>query len=68
MVDQNITPQIDNDEISFKELVLKIIEWYRFLLTKWKLIVLAGIIGGLIGFTYAYRQPTTYKAVLTFAL
>ena len=68
MVDQNNTPQIDNDEISLKELVLKIKEWYQFLLTKWKLIILAGIIGGLIGFTYAYRQPATYKGVLTFAL
>jgi hypothetical protein len=68
MVDQNNTPQIDNDEISLKELVLKIKEWYQFLLTKWKLIVLAGIIGGLIGFTYAYFQKPTYKAVLTFAL
>ena len=68
MVDQNNTPQIDNDEISLKELVLKIKEWYQFLLTKWKLIVLVGIIGGLIGFTYAYFQKPTYKAVLTFAL
>jgi uncharacterized protein involved in exopolysaccharide biosynthesis len=68
MVDQNNTPQIDNDEISLKELVLKIKEWYQFLLTKWKLIVLAGIIGGVIGFTYAYFQKPTYKAVLTFAL
>jgi len=49
-------------------LVLKIKEWYQFLLTQWKLIVLAGIIGGLIGFTYAYFQKPTYKAVLTFAL
>ena len=68
MVDQNNTPQIDNDEISLKELVLKINEWYQFLLTKWKLILLAGIIGGLIGFTYAYFQKPTYKAVLTFAM
>ena len=68
MVDQNNTPQIDNDEISLKELVLKIKEWYQFLLTKWKLIVLAGIIGGLIGFTYAYFQKPTYKATLTFAM
>ena len=68
MVDQNNTPQIDNDEISLKELVLKIKEWYQFLLTKWKLIVLVGIIGGLIGFTYAYFQKPTYKATLTFAM
>jgi len=68
MADQNITPPIDNDEISLKELVLKIKEWYQFLLTKWRLIILAGIIGGLIGFTYAYFQKPTYKAVLTFAM
>jgi uncharacterized protein involved in exopolysaccharide biosynthesis len=68
MVDQNITPKIDNDEISLKELVLKIKEWYLFLLTKRKLIIFAGIIGGLIGFTYAYFQKPTYKAILTFAM
>jgi uncharacterized protein involved in exopolysaccharide biosynthesis len=68
MAEQNTTEQFDNDEISLKELILKIKEWYQFLLTQWKLIVLAGVIGGLIGFTYAYRQPTNYKAVLTFAL
>jgi len=64
----NGSNNMDNDEISLKELIQKISEWYRFLLTKWKLIVLVGIIGGLIGFTYAYFQKPTYKAVLTFAL
>ena len=68
MVDQNISEQFHNDEISLKELVLKIKEWYQFLLTKLRLIILAGIIGGLIGFTYAYFQKPTYKAVLTFAM
>jgi uncharacterized protein involved in exopolysaccharide biosynthesis len=68
MTEQNATEQFDNDEISLKELILKIKEWYQFLLTKWKLIILMGVIGGVIGFTYAYRQPITYKAVLTFAL
>ena len=68
MVDQNNTPQIDNDEISLKELVLKIKEWYQFLLTQWKLIVLAGIFGGSIGFTYAILKKPIYKAVLTFAM
>ena len=68
MVDQNITPPNDNKQISLKELVLKIKEWYQFLLTKWKLIVLAGIIGGSIGFTYAILKKPIYKAVLTFAM
>ncbi len=64
----NGSNNMDSDEISLKELIQKISEWYRFLLTKWKLIVLMGVIGGLIGFTYAYFQKPTYKAVLTFAL
>ena len=68
MAEQNTTEQFDNDEISLKELILKIKEWYQFLLTQWKLIILMGVIGGVIGFTYAYFQKPTYKAVLTFAL
>jgi uncharacterized protein involved in exopolysaccharide biosynthesis len=68
MVDQNNSEQFDNDEISLKELILKIKEWYQFLLTQWKLIVLMGVIGGVIGFTYAYFQKPTYKATLTFAM
>jgi len=68
MAEQNTTEQFDNDEISLKELILKIKEWYQFLLTQWKLIVLMGIIGSVIGFTYAYFQKPTYKAVLTFAM
>lgn len=59
---------IDNDEISLKELVVKIKEWIAFLKTKLVLLLLMGLIGGLLGFTYAYFQKPTYKAVLTFAL
>jgi uncharacterized protein involved in exopolysaccharide biosynthesis len=68
MVDQNNTPQIDNNEISLKELVLKIKEWYQFLLTKWLVIVAAGIIGSAIGMGYAFTQKATYTASLSFAL
>jgi hypothetical protein len=35
----------DNDEISLKELIEKGKEWYSYLLSQWKIIVLAGIIG-----------------------
>jgi uncharacterized protein involved in exopolysaccharide biosynthesis len=68
MAEQNTTEQFDNDEISLKELILKIKEWYQFLLTQWKLIILMGVIGGVIGFTYAYFQKPVYKASLTFAM
>ena len=55
-------------EISLKELILKIKDWYRFLLSKWLIIVAAGIIGGAIGVGYAFTQKATYTASLSFAL
>ena len=68
MAEQNTKEQFDNDEIALKDLILIIKEWYQFLLTQWKLIILMGVIGGIIGFTYAYFQKPTYKAQLTFVL
>jgi uncharacterized protein involved in exopolysaccharide biosynthesis len=59
---------IAEDEISLKELVLKIKEWCRFLLTKWVVIVAAGIIGGAIGVGYALFTKPEYTANLSFAL
>ena len=58
----------DNDEISLKELVLKIKEGLHFLKSKWKVIFLFGFIGSLIGLTIALFEKPTYKAVLTFAM
>ena len=58
----------DNDEISLKELIFKIREWYQFLLTKWKLIIAVSALGGAIGLTYAFFQKPIYKADLTFAM
>jgi uncharacterized protein involved in exopolysaccharide biosynthesis len=64
----NDIQNIAEDEISLKELILKIKDWYRFLLTKWIIIVAAGIIGGAIGVGYAFTQKATYTASLSFAL
>ena len=58
----------ENDEISLKELIFKIREWYHFLLTKWKLIIVVSALGGAIGLTYAFFQKPIYKAELTFAM
>ena len=59
---------IDNDEISLKELIIKIKDWGSFLKTKWKTIFLAGITGALIGLTISLLVKPTYKAILTFAM
>ena len=58
----------ENDEISLKEVILKIREWYRFLLTKWKLILVVSAVGGAIGLGYAFSQKPIYTATLTFAM
>jgi uncharacterized protein involved in exopolysaccharide biosynthesis len=58
----------ENDEISLKELIFKIREWYQFLLTKWKLIILVSALGGAIGLTYAFFQKPIYNAELTFVM
>jgi hypothetical protein len=62
-----ITGQSD-DEISLKQLILKIQEWWKYLLSKWVVIFIAGVIGGAIGLTYAFFKKPVYKAELSFAL
>ena len=59
---------IENDEISLKELVHKAKEWFVYLLSQWKIIVLVGIIGGALGVTYSFIKKPIYKASLSFAL
>lgn len=57
-----------NDEISLKELMLKLRDWVAYFKTKWLIIILFGLMGSILGYSYAYYQKPTYKAVLTFAL
>lgn len=58
-----------SDEISLKELVLKGKEWFSYLWGyKWR-ILLAGLLGGAIGFVYAkYFTKPTYTSVVSFTL
>jgi hypothetical protein len=66
MIEQQ--PQIDNDEISLKELIQKIHEWLAYLKKQWKLIFAVTALGGIIGFVYATFQKPTYQATSTFVL
>ena len=60
--------QKNKDEITLKELIEKGKEWYAYLLSKWKIIVLAGCIGAVMGLAYSFTIKPTYTATLTFAL
>ncbi|MBF4507184.1 lipopolysaccharide biosynthesis protein [Flavobacterium sp. JLP] len=59
---------IENDEISLKELMLKLKEWYFYLLSQWKIIIVAFIIGAILGVAYSFVKKPIYSATLSFAL
>lgn len=63
-----LQPQIEQDEISLKELIQKIQEWIAYLKTQWKLIVVIAALGAVIGFVYANFQKPNYLATTTFVL
>lgn len=60
--------QIPKDDISLKELIQKFREWFAYLLSQWKIIVLAGFIGAALGLTYSFIKKPVYTATLSFAL
>jgi hypothetical protein len=60
--------EIPNDEISLKELINKSKEWFSYLLSQWKIILLAGIIGAGLGLAYSLSKKPIYTATLSFAL
>lgn len=57
-----------DDEVSIKDILLKIRSLFRYLFSKWVLIVTFGILGSLIGFYYAYKSNPLYTASTTFVL
>ncbi|MFQ6601587.1 Wzz/FepE/Etk N-terminal domain-containing protein [Flavobacterium sp. C3NV] len=59
---------VKNNEISLKELIKKGKEWNLYLISKWKIIFLAGIIGASLGLTYSFIKKPIYTATLSFAL
>jgi hypothetical protein len=58
----------NSDEISLKDLILKLQQWGCYILKQWKIIALVGFIGGLAGFFYASKQIPTYSAKVTFVV
>jgi len=58
----------EKGELSLKELVHLIQKWLKFLLGKWYILIIAGLIGGAVGAFYASTKRTAYTAVTTFVL
>lgn len=55
-------------EISIKDIVLSCGKYYRFLLSKWILILAFAILGGLLGLAYALWKKPVFTATTTFVL
>jgi hypothetical protein len=68
MEQSNQLPDKRYEEISLKELLLKLVEWWRYLLGKWLIIGIFGIIGAGLGILYAVSKKPNYSAELTFIL
>lgn len=54
--------------MSLKEFIIKAREWWSYLLSKWLIILIFGIIGGGLGFIYAWTSKPVYKAEFSFVL
>ena len=64
----NNSGQQNKDEISLKELILKLGDWLSYFFSKWKIILIGLALGAILGYIYASTQKPVYTAELTFAL
>jgi hypothetical protein len=58
----------ETDESLLSQIVVNLRVWKDYLLNKSWLILLAAVIGGVLGFTYAYMKKPVYTATTTFVL
>jgi uncharacterized protein involved in exopolysaccharide biosynthesis len=64
----SMSQQTTEDEITLKEFITKSKELSGYILARWKIILLFGILGGLTGLTISLRSKPVYSASLTFVL
>ncbi|SFC31688.1 Chain length determinant protein [Parapedobacter composti] len=68
MVDNKGIPTDRRDEISLKEVILKIREWRKYFFSKWLVILVAGAVGAGAVLLYAVVRKTNYTAKLDFVM
>jgi len=56
------------DEVSMKDILLSLRQWYRYLISKWLVILVAGLIGACIGLAYTWAKKPVFVAATTFVL
>ncbi len=58
----------EDGEITLKEIILKLRDWGKYILSKWLIVFMAAFIGGALGLLYSYSKKPIYTAQLTFVL
>lgn len=58
----------DDDEVSVKELIISIQKWISYLWSKWKVILILGLVGGALGLWRSFVKTPVYTATTTFVL
>ena len=58
----------ENNEISLRELLLKLNEWNKYIVSKWLLLFLSIIIGSIFGLVYSLKSKPIYNSKMTFAI
>lgn len=67
-IQNEVSASDKREEVSLKQMILKFREWYRYLLTKWMVIGICGLVGGVLGFVYGMINKPKYAGELTFVL
>lgn len=63
-----MSTQSNTRQINLVELIVKCREWFYFLLKRWMVIVIAGVLGAAVGLSFSLLSKPNYTASLTFAL
>lgn len=68
MEEKTVEKNLESEEVSLKGIFLKIVELYRYLLSKAIIILVFIVIGSGLGYFYAYNKKMIYTATTTFVL
>lgn len=58
----------DPDEMSLRDIILKLRVWQKYLKSKWIIILIGGLLGAILGLTYSFLKKPLYTAQLSFAV
>lgn len=67
-MNQTDSQKANTEEFSLKDILLNVQKWWKYILSKWLIILFAGVIGGVIGLACSYLKKPVYTANLSFTL